>query len=65
MPDPKRINPISGAKNIFGPNAAFEAFKSISKVGIVGAVDLRVRRAEGHAARGDGRGRRRASWPPA
>jgi flagellar biosynthetic protein FlhB len=38
MPDPKRLNPISGAKNIFGPNAAFEAFKSVSKVGIVGAM---------------------------
>ncbi|MEA2341689.1 MAG: flagellar biosynthesis protein FlhB [Solirubrobacteraceae bacterium] len=38
MPDPKRLNPISGAKNIFGPNAAFEAFKSVSKVGVVGAI---------------------------
>lgn len=37
-PDPKRINPISGAKNVFGPNMFAEALKSISKVGIVGAI---------------------------
>jgi flagellar biosynthetic protein FlhB len=37
-PDPKRINPISGAKNIFGPNMFAEGLKSISKVGIVGAI---------------------------
>jgi flagellar biosynthetic protein FlhB len=37
-PDPKRINPISGAKNIFGPNAVVELLKSLSKVGVVGAV---------------------------
>ncbi len=37
-PDPKRLNPISGAKNIFGPNAPVEAFKSVSKVGVVAAV---------------------------
>lgn len=37
-PDPKRINPISGAKNIFGPNALAEGLKSISKVAIVGAI---------------------------
>jgi flagellar biosynthetic protein FlhB len=37
-PDPKRLNPISGAKNIFGPNALAELLKSLSKVGVVGAV---------------------------
>ena len=37
-PDLKRMNPISGAKNIFGPNAPVEAFKSVSKVGVVAAV---------------------------
>ena len=37
-PDPKRINPLSGAKNIFGPNAPVEALKSVSKVGVVAAV---------------------------
>jgi flagellar biosynthetic protein FlhB len=37
-PDPKRINPISGAKNVFGPNMFAEGLKSIAKVGIVGAI---------------------------
>jgi flagellar biosynthetic protein FlhB len=37
-PDPKRLNPINGAKNIFGPNMLAEGIKSISKVGVVGAV---------------------------
>ncbi len=37
-PDFKRINPVSGAKNLFGPNAAFEAIKTVVKVGVVGAV---------------------------
>lgn len=37
-PDPKRINPASGFKNIFGPNAIFEAVKSVSKVAVVGAI---------------------------
>ena len=36
--DFKRINPISGARNIFGPNALFEALKAIVKVGVVGGV---------------------------
>lgn len=38
MPDPKRMNPLQGFKNIFGPNMVFEAVKSVSKVGIVGAI---------------------------
>ncbi|HVO54572.1 MAG TPA: EscU/YscU/HrcU family type III secretion system export apparatus switch protein [Solirubrobacterales bacterium] len=37
-PDPKRLNPINGAKNIFGPNALVEALKSSGKVLIVGAI---------------------------
>jgi flagellar biosynthesis protein FlhB len=37
-PDPKRMNPVSGAKNIFGPNAIVETAKSISKVGVVAAI---------------------------
>src|SRR3954471_4029968 len=37
-PDPKRLNPISGFKNIYGPNALFEGAKSIGKVSAVGAV---------------------------
>src|SRR4051812_731680 len=37
-PDPKRLNPLSGFKNIYGPNALFEGAKNIVKVGAVGAV---------------------------
>src|SRR3954469_23774974 len=37
-PDPKRLNPIQGAKNIYGPNALFEGAKNIVKVAAVGAV---------------------------
>lgn len=37
-PDPKRLNPIQGAKNIFGPNALVETLKSSGKVAIVGAI---------------------------
>jgi flagellar biosynthetic protein FlhB len=37
-PDPKRLNPVSGAKNIFGPNAVVETLKSIAKVGVVAAI---------------------------
>jgi flagellar biosynthesis protein FlhB len=36
--DFKRISPLSGAKNIFGPNAFFETAKAVGKVGAVGAV---------------------------
>jgi flagellar biosynthesis protein FlhB len=36
--DPKKLNPISGAKNIFGKNALFELGKNLAKVGTVGAV---------------------------
>ncbi|MEX2196733.1 MAG: flagellar biosynthesis protein FlhB [Thermoleophilaceae bacterium] len=37
-PDPKRLNPLQGAKNIFGPHAVFEAGKSIVKVAVVGGI---------------------------
>jgi flagellar biosynthetic protein FlhB len=37
-PDAKRINPVSGAKNLFGPNAIVETVKSIAKVGVVAAI---------------------------
>jgi flagellar biosynthetic protein FlhB len=34
-PDPKRLNPVKGFKNIFGPNALVELAKNIAKVGVV------------------------------
>jgi flagellar biosynthetic protein FlhB len=37
-PDPKRINPMSGAKQIFGKHAIFETFKSTAKVAVVGSI---------------------------
>jgi flagellar biosynthetic protein FlhB len=37
-PDPKKLNPISGAKNLFGPNMLFEGAKNVVKVSIVGAI---------------------------
>jgi len=37
-PDFRRINPASGARNLFGPNAIFEALKALAKVAVVGAV---------------------------
>lgn len=37
-PNPQRLNPVSGAKNIFGPRMAFEAGKSLAKVAVVGAI---------------------------
>jgi flagellar biosynthesis protein FlhB len=37
-PDPKRLNPLSGAKQIFGTHALFEGAKSIVKVSAVGAI---------------------------
>lgn len=36
--DPHRISPLSGAKNLFGPNALFETVKASTKVAVVGAV---------------------------
>jgi flagellar biosynthesis protein FlhB len=37
-PDPKRLNPLQGAKQIFGTHALFEGAKSIVKVCAVGAI---------------------------
>jgi flagellar biosynthesis protein FlhB len=37
-PDFKKISPITGAKNLFGARAIFETGKSLTKVGLVGAV---------------------------
>jgi flagellar biosynthetic protein FlhB len=37
-PDPKKINPVSGAKNLFGKRAVFETGKNLAKVGVVGAI---------------------------
>jgi flagellar biosynthetic protein FlhB len=34
------MNPVSGAKNLFGPRAAFETGKSVAKVVAVGAITL-------------------------
>ncbi|HST56938.1 MAG TPA: flagellar biosynthesis protein FlhB [Solirubrobacteraceae bacterium] len=36
--DFKRINPVSGLKNLLGPNLIFEALKAIAKVAVVGVV---------------------------
>lgn len=36
--DAKRLNPMTGFKNIYGPNALFEGAKSIIKVLAVGAI---------------------------
>jgi flagellar biosynthetic protein FlhB len=37
-PDPKKLNPVAGAKNLFGVRALFEAGKSVAKVGVVGGI---------------------------
>jgi len=37
-PDVKRVNPASGAKNLFGPRLVFEAGKALAKVAVIGAV---------------------------
>ncbi len=39
-PDPKRLNPINGFKNLFGPNALFETGKNLLKIVVVAAVVL-------------------------
>lgn len=38
VPDPKRLNPVSGFKNIFGPKMLFETGKSIAKISVVGVI---------------------------
>jgi flagellar biosynthetic protein FlhB len=37
-PEPRKLNPISGFKQIFGPNALVEGAKSVTKVAVVGAI---------------------------
>src|SRR4051794_26033739 len=37
-PDFKRLDPLKGAKNLFGPNILFEGAKNLTKVAIVGAI---------------------------
>jgi flagellar biosynthesis protein FlhB len=37
-PKPSKLNPIAGAKQLFGPNVLFESAKNISKVTIVGLI---------------------------
>ncbi len=39
-PDPKKLNPLQGAKQIFGTHALFESGKSIVKILAVGAIAL-------------------------
>jgi flagellar biosynthesis protein FlhB len=36
--DFKRINPLSGARNLLGPNLVFETLKAVAKVAVVGGV---------------------------
>lgn len=37
-PQPRRINPLSGAKNVFGPRMFFEGGKSILKVAVITVI---------------------------
>ena len=37
-PDPKKLNPLTGAKNLFGKRALFETVKNSLKVAVVAAV---------------------------
>jgi flagellar biosynthetic protein FlhB len=37
-PDPKRLNPVTGAKNIFGKNMPIEAAKALAKLLAVGGI---------------------------
>jgi flagellar biosynthetic protein FlhB len=37
-PDFKRINPVSGAKNLMGANLVFETVKAVAKVSVVGGA---------------------------
>lgn len=58
-PDPKRLNPVSGARNVFGSRIVFETGKSLAKVGVVGvivALALIPRLTELSAAVGSGPG---------
>ena len=37
-PDFKKLNPLTGAKNLFGPNAIAESLKNVAKVSAVGGI---------------------------
>jgi flagellar biosynthetic protein FlhB len=37
-PEPRKLNPVSGFKQIFGPQAAVEGVKSVTKVVVVGVI---------------------------
>jgi flagellar biosynthesis protein FlhB len=37
-PDFRRINPVSGLRNLLSPNLVFEALKAIAKIAVVGVV---------------------------
>lgn len=37
-PDPKKLDPLKGAKNIFGPNMLVEGGKSVAKVSVVALI---------------------------
>jgi flagellar biosynthetic protein FlhB len=37
-PDPKRLNPLTGARNVFGTRLLFETAKNLAKVAVVGAI---------------------------
>jgi len=37
-PDPKRLNPLTGFRNVFGSRIFFETGKSLAKVGVVGVI---------------------------
>jgi flagellar biosynthetic protein FlhB len=37
-PDPKRLNPLTGFKNLFSPNSLVELAKNLVKIGLVGAI---------------------------
>jgi flagellar biosynthetic protein FlhB len=37
-PQFKRLNPITGAKNLYGKHMVFESFKNVAKVAVVGAI---------------------------
>lgn len=39
-PDPKRLNPVTGAKNVFGKNSLVELAKGLLKIAVVAAVVL-------------------------
>jgi flagellar biosynthetic protein FlhB len=39
-PDPRKLNPLTGAKNLFGTRAIFETVKNVAKVAAVAAVAL-------------------------